>query len=66
MSNTFPHIKWFWKWFKLSIQVKTIQENHCVYIKRSKGNVVVCQRKEISLYVNDILLVGNDEYDCYH
>ena len=32
------------------------EEDHCVYIKRSKGNFVI-----LSLYVDDILLAGNDK-----
>ena len=32
-----------------------IEEDHCVYIKRSKGSCII-----LSLYVDDILLVGND------
>ena len=30
-------------------------EDHCVYVKRSEGNFVI-----LSLYVDDILLVGNN------
>ena len=32
-----------------------IEEDHCVYVKRSKGSFII-----LSLYVNDILLAGND------
>ena len=32
-----------------------IEEDHCVYIKRSKGSFII-----LSLYVDDILLAGND------
>ena len=32
-----------------------IKEDHCVYIKRSKGSCII-----LSLYVDDILLAGND------
>ena len=32
-----------------------IEEDHCVYVKRSKGSFII-----LSLYVDDILLVGND------
>ena len=32
------------------------EEDHCVYIKRSEGNFVI-----LSLYVDDILLAGNDK-----
>ena len=32
-----------------------IEEDHCVYVKRSKGSFIV-----LSLYVDDILLAGND------
>ena len=33
-----------------------IDEDHCVYNKRSKGKFVI-----LSLYVNDILIAGNDK-----
>jgi hypothetical protein len=33
-----------------------IEEDHCVYVKRSKGSFIV-----LSLYVDDILLAGNDK-----
>lgn len=32
-----------------------IEEDHCVYVKRSKGNFII-----LSLYVDDILLASND------
>ena len=32
-----------------------IEEDHCVYVKRSKGSFII-----LSLYVGDILLAGND------
>ena len=32
-----------------------IKEDHCVYVKRSKGSFII-----LSLYVDDILLVDND------
>ena len=32
-----------------------IEEGHCVYVKQSKGSFII-----LSLYVNDILLAGND------
>ena len=32
-----------------------IEEDHCVYVKRSKGSFII-----LSLYVDDILLVDND------
>ena len=32
-----------------------IEEDHCVYVKRSKGSFII-----LSLYVDDILLAGND------
>ena len=31
-----------------------IEEDHCVYVKRSKGSFII-----LSLYVDDILLTGN-------
>lgn len=34
-----------------------IEEDHCVYVKRSKENFVI-----LSLYVDDILLAGNNKY----
>jgi len=33
-----------------------IEKDHCVYVKRSKGNFLI-----LSLYVNDILLAENDK-----
>jgi hypothetical protein len=33
-----------------------IEEDHCVYVKRSKGSFII-----LSLYVDDILLAGNDK-----
>ena len=32
-----------------------IKEDYCVYVKRSKGSFII-----LSLYVDDILLAGND------
>ena len=32
-----------------------IEEDHCVYTKRSKGSFII-----LSLYIDDILLAGND------
>ena len=32
-----------------------IEEGHCVYVKQSEGSFII-----LSLYVNDILLAGND------
>ena len=32
-----------------------IEEDHCVYVKRSKGSFII-----LSLYVDDILLADND------
>ena len=34
-----------------------IEEDHCMYVKRSNGNFVI-----LSLYVDDILLLRNDMY----
>uniref|UniRef100_A0A2N9FUY1 Reverse transcriptase Ty1/copia-type domain-containing protein n=1 Tax=Fagus sylvatica TaxID=28930 RepID=A0A2N9FUY1_FAGSY len=34
---------------------KMIEEDHCMYLKRSKRSILI-----LSLYVDDILLVGND------
>ena len=33
-----------------------IEEDHCVYIKRSKDKLVI-----LSLYVDDILIAGNSK-----
>jgi hypothetical protein len=33
-----------------------IEEDHCVYVKRSKGSFII-----LSLYVDDMLLAGNDK-----
>ena len=33
-----------------------IEEDHCVYVKRSEGSFII-----LSLYVDDILLAGNDK-----
>jgi hypothetical protein len=33
-----------------------IEEDHCVYVKRSKGSFII-----LSLYVDDMLLVGNSK-----
>ena len=40
-----------------SQKFKMIEEDHCVYIKRSKDKFVI-----LSLYVDDILIAGNNEY----
>ena len=33
-----------------------MEDDHCIYLKRFKGNIVI-----LSLYVDDILLAGNDK-----
>ena len=33
-----------------------IEEDHCVYVKRSEGSFII-----LSLYVDDILLAGNNK-----
>ena len=38
-----------------SVGFEMIEEDHCVYLKRSKKSVLI-----LSLYVDDILLAGND------
>ena len=38
-----------------SFGFKMIEEDHCVYLKRSKKSILI-----LSLYVDDILLAGND------
>uniref|UniRef100_A0A2N9HTU8 Reverse transcriptase Ty1/copia-type domain-containing protein n=1 Tax=Fagus sylvatica TaxID=28930 RepID=A0A2N9HTU8_FAGSY len=38
-----------------SFGFKMIEEDHCVYLKRSKRSILI-----LSLYVDDILLTGND------
>jgi transposase InsO family protein len=40
----------------ISYDFKMINEDHCVYIKRSKDKFII-----LSLYVDDILIAGNDK-----
>jgi hypothetical protein len=49
--------QWYLRFYRavLSIGSTMIEEDHCVYLKRSKGSFII-----FSLYVNDILLVSND------
>ncbi|OMO58188.1 Integrase, catalytic core [Corchorus capsularis] len=49
--------QWYLRFHQAIIQngFEMIEEDHCVYVKRSKGSFVI-----LSLYVDDILLAGND------
>ena len=49
--------QWYLRFHRavLSNGFTMIEEDHCVYVKRSKGSFII-----LSLYVNDILLAGND------
>jgi hypothetical protein len=40
----------------ISFDFKIIDEDHCVYVKRSKDKFVI-----LSLYVDDILLASNNK-----
>jgi len=50
--------KWYVRFHRAVLFNKftMIEEDHCVYIKRSKGSFII-----LSLYVDDILLAGNDK-----
>jgi hypothetical protein len=50
--------QWYLKFHQAIISngFQMIEEDHCVYIKRSKNNFIV-----ITLYVDDILLAANDK-----
>ena len=39
----------------MAYDFEMIEEDHCVYIKRSKDKFVI-----LSLYIDDILITGND------
>ena len=49
--------QWYFRFHNsiTSFGFEMIEEDHCVYIKRSKKSVII-----LSLYVDDILLAGND------
>ena len=49
--------KWYFRFHDsiISHGFEMIEEDHCVYLKRSKKSVLI-----LSLYVDDILIVGND------
>ncbi|KAL0396345.1 UNVERIFIED_CONTAM: Retrovirus-related Pol polyprotein from transposon TNT 1-94 [Sesamum calycinum] len=49
--------KWYYRFHRAitSIGFTMIEEDHCVYVKRSVKNFLI-----LSLYVDDILLVGNN------
>uniref|UniRef100_A0A2N9HL28 CCHC-type domain-containing protein n=1 Tax=Fagus sylvatica TaxID=28930 RepID=A0A2N9HL28_FAGSY len=49
--------QWYLRFYQaiLSNGFTMIEEDHCVYTKRSKGSFII-----LSLYVDDILLAGND------
>ena len=50
--------QWYFKFHRAvtSNGFMMIEEDHCVYVKQSKGNFLI-----LSLYVNDMLLAGNDK-----
>ena len=49
--------QWYFKFHKaiISIGFEMMEEDHCVYVKRSRKSLLI-----LSLYVDDILLAGND------
>ena len=49
--------QWYLRFHRavLSNRFTMIEEDHCVYIKRSKGSFII-----LSLYIDDILLADND------
>ena len=49
--------QWYMRFHQavLSNGFTMIEEDHCVYVKQSKGSFII-----LSLYVDDILLAGND------
>ena len=49
--------QWYFKFHKAIILIgfKMMEEDHCVYVKRSGKSLLI-----LSLYVDDILLAGND------
>ena len=49
--------QWYLRFHQVTIQdrFEMIEEDHCVYAKRSKDSFLI-----LSLYVDDILLAGND------
>ena len=55
LSNLFR--QWYLKFHQviISYDFTMIDEDHCVYVKRSKNKFMI-----LSLYVDDILLVEND------
>ncbi|OMO60028.1 Reverse transcriptase, RNA-dependent DNA polymerase [Corchorus capsularis] len=50
--------QWYLKFHQalVSLEFTTVDEDHCVYVKRSKGNFVI-----LTLYVDDILLASNNK-----
>ena len=40
----------------MTYDFKMIEEDHCVYVKRSNDKLTI-----LSLYVDDILIAGNDK-----
>ena len=50
--------QWYLRFHKaiLTYDFKMIEEDHCVYVKRSNDKLEI-----LSLYVDDILIVGNDK-----
>ena len=49
--------QWYFRFHDpiISHDFEMIEEDHCVYLKRSKKSVLI-----LSLYVDDILITGND------
>lgn len=49
--------QWYFRFHKaiVSTRFEMIEENHCVYVKRSRKSLLI-----LSLYVDDILLAGSD------
>ena len=50
--------QWYLRFHKsiLTYDFKMIEEDHCVYVKRSNDKLAI-----LSLYVDDILIAGNDK-----
>ena len=50
--------QWYLRFHKaiLTYDFKMIEEDHCVYVKRSNDKLA-----NLSLYVDDILIAGNDK-----
>ncbi|KAL9259335.1 Retrovirus-related Pol polyprotein from transposon TNT 1-94-like protein [Drosera capensis] len=50
--------QWYLCFHRAMLETKflVVEEDHCVYVKRSKGSLLI-----LSLYVDGILIVGNDK-----